>query len=306
MQGSTSSSHSDKLLNDDVLIVAQADLQGRIVDVNAELCSISGFSDEDLVGQSCHFLQHADMPAALFSDMNATLKTGRPWIGLVKHRCKHEGAFWIEAHVTPTYAHGEVDGFLYVGTHPNPQRVAAASSAYERYRQDKAGDLVIRQGEVVPARQSFDCRDLTISKRLLASFGLLLLMMILMGMLMMLGMHALWREMQSAGVADEVLQRAVDIMMRSRWQMLGLLGVFMASSGLLYFWLLQTATRPLNRVMYLCRQLASGNFNSAIGVTRNNEMGRLFQGLHCLQVTLRAGERLRRRPRADLGTEAQS
>lgn len=278
----------DKQLGEHAMIVIRTDLQGRIVEVNEMLSELSGFSTQELQGQPYAILHHQEMPSALNADLQATLKAGRPWIGVICQRCKDGGCFWIESHVTPSYADGEIDGYLHVGVPPSAQKVSQACADYERYRQDLRGDLVIRQGEVVPSRIPFDTRDLTIGKRLILCFGLLFSLALLMAMLMMLGLHALWRELQLAGVDAEVLARASEIITRSRWQMLVLLAVFAAGAVAMSFWLRQVTTRPLARAVYLFRQLASGNYHCAIGVTRNNEIGRLFQGLHCLQLMLRA------------------
>jgi len=278
----------EKQLGEQTMILMRTDQRGCIVAVSDGLCETSGFAADELLGQSACILLHPQMPAALHGDLMATLRAGRPWIGIVRQRCKDGGSYWVESHVTPTYCAGEVDGYLHMSVPPSPQRVRKASADYARYQLDRRGDLTIRQGEVVPSRQPFDTRDLTIGKRLLLCFGALFVLALMMGMLLMLGSHALWRELQSAGVDAAILQRATDIMARSRWQMLGLLSVFAVAGVLMHFWLQQVTTRPLERLAYLFRQIASGNYHCAIGVTRNNEIGRLFQDLHGLQVLLRA------------------
>jgi len=287
----------EKQLGEHAMILMRTDRHGRILEANEALCEISGFAAEELFGQSACILLHPDMPAALHGDLMATLRAGRPWIGIVRQRCKDGGHYWVESHVTPTYWAGEVDGYLHMSVQPSPQRVRQASADYARYQLDRRGDLAIRQGEVVPSRQPFDTRDLTIGKRLLLCFGALFVLALMMGMLLMLGTHALWRELQSAGANAEVLQHATDILARSRWQMLGLLVIFAVVAVVMYFWLRQVTTRPLERAAFLFRQLASGNYRCAIGVTRNNEVGRLFQGLHSLQVLLRAQGEMRREGR---------
>lgn len=278
----------EKQLGEHAMILMRTDLQGHIVEVNDSLCEISGFHKDELIGQPACTLLHADMPAALHTDLLATLRAGRPWISVVRQRCKDGKNFWVESHVTPAYAAGEVDGYLHVGVQPSPQSIRQACADYARYQLDQRGDLTIRQGEVVPSRQPFDTRDLTISNRIFLCFGALFILALMMAMLLMLGTHALWREMLNAGLDAETLQRATAIIERSRWQMLGLLAIFAAGSVFMCFWLRQVTTRPLERVAYLFRQIASGNYHCPIGVTRNNEVGRLFQGLHSLQLLLRA------------------
>lgn len=59
------------------------------------------------------------MPEAAFADMWATLKAGRPWVGMVKNRCKNGDHYWVEAHATPVFEQGKVAGYMSVHAGPN-------------------------------------------------------------------------------------------------------------------------------------------------------------------------------------------
>ncbi|WP_309145278.1 PAS domain-containing protein, partial [Klebsiella pneumoniae] len=54
-----------------------------------DFIKISGFTEEELLGQPHNIVRHPDMPPAAFEHMWSTLKSGRSWMGLVKNRCKN-------------------------------------------------------------------------------------------------------------------------------------------------------------------------------------------------------------------------
>ncbi|BEC34875.1 hypothetical protein VEE73_47260 (plasmid) [Escherichia coli] len=66
-----------------------------------DFIKISGFTEEELLGQPHNIVRHPDMPPAAFEHMWSTLKSGRSWMGLVKNRCKNGDHYWVSAYVTP-------------------------------------------------------------------------------------------------------------------------------------------------------------------------------------------------------------
>ncbi len=78
-------------LKDTTQIVSKTDLKGAITFVNTDFIDISGFAEEELIGQNHNMVRHPDMPPEAFADLWATVKTGKPWIGIVKNRCKNGG-----------------------------------------------------------------------------------------------------------------------------------------------------------------------------------------------------------------------
>ncbi|MFZ5466435.1 MAG: PAS domain-containing protein [Pseudomonadota bacterium] len=64
-------------------------MKGVITYVNEDFKKVSGFEDAELIGASHNVVRHPDMPPAAFADLWANLKAGKPWLGLVKNRCKN-------------------------------------------------------------------------------------------------------------------------------------------------------------------------------------------------------------------------
>lgn len=101
-------------LSDDQTIVSRTDTKGIIRYINRDFLLISGFTEAELLGQPHNIIRHPDMPEAAFADMWATLKAERPWVGLVKNRCKNGDHYWVEAHATPVFEQGKVAGYMSV------------------------------------------------------------------------------------------------------------------------------------------------------------------------------------------------
>ena len=70
-------------------IVTKTDLKGIITYANDAFVDMSGFSREELLGVNHNIVRHPDMPPTLFDDMWKTLRSDKPWQGLVKNRCKN-------------------------------------------------------------------------------------------------------------------------------------------------------------------------------------------------------------------------
>lgn len=90
----------------DANILSTTSPQSHITYVNPDFIKISGFTEEELLGQPHNIVRHPDMPPAAFEHMWSTLKSGRSWMGLVKNRCKNGDHYWVSAYVTPIAKNG--------------------------------------------------------------------------------------------------------------------------------------------------------------------------------------------------------
>lgn len=70
-------------------LISSTDLRGVIKHCNDAFVDISGFTREELIGQPHNLVRHPDMPAEVFATMWSYLKQGKPWMGIVKNRCKN-------------------------------------------------------------------------------------------------------------------------------------------------------------------------------------------------------------------------
>ncbi len=127
-------------------LVSKTDLKGAITYVNKEFIKISGFSEEELVGKNHNMVRHPDMPPEAFQDLWDTLKQGKPWVQMVKNRCKNGDYYWVVANVTPVYENGQIIEYMSVRAKPTREQIAAAEAAF---KQIKTGKLKLINGNAV-------------------------------------------------------------------------------------------------------------------------------------------------------------
>jgi aerotaxis receptor len=121
-------------LQEGAFIVTTTDLRGVITYVNEEFIRVSGFTQEELVGQPHNLVRHPDMPPAAFEDLWRTVKSGKGWQGMVKNRCKNGDFYWVDASVTPIVEKGQTVGYVSIRSKPSQAQIAEAERMYARAR----------------------------------------------------------------------------------------------------------------------------------------------------------------------------
>ena len=111
-------------------IVSTTDLKGITNYVNDDFLSIAGFSEDELLGKNHNVVRHPDMPPAAFKDLWDTIKADKPWMGIVKNRCKNGDHYWVDAFVTQIKENGQTIGYQSVRLKPNRQHVDTAEKLY--------------------------------------------------------------------------------------------------------------------------------------------------------------------------------
>ena len=120
-----------------VKLISSTDVAGIITHCNDAFIRISGYSREELLGQPHNIVRHPDMPKEAFEVMWNHLKSGRPWMGLVKNRCKNGDHYWVSAYVTPVTEKGKVVGYESVRSCPSREEVDRAERLYSRLREKR-------------------------------------------------------------------------------------------------------------------------------------------------------------------------
>jgi aerotaxis receptor len=121
----------------DQFIISSTNLKGSITRVNDYFVEMSGFTEQELVGKNHNIVRHPDMPPEAFADLWSTLKANKPWMGMVKNRCKNGDHYWVDAYVTPLTEHGQVIGYESVRTKPEHADVKRADTLYQRIKNGK-------------------------------------------------------------------------------------------------------------------------------------------------------------------------
>ncbi|WP_417543359.1 PAS domain-containing methyl-accepting chemotaxis protein [Marinobacter sp.] len=119
-------------------LITTTDLKGVITYCNDEFTEISGFPEDELIGQAHNIIRHPDMPQAVFRDMWQYLGAGKAWMGVVKNRAKSGDHYWVSAYVTPIRENGQIVGYESVRVEPAREDVARAETLYARISADKS------------------------------------------------------------------------------------------------------------------------------------------------------------------------
>ncbi|MBN8487937.1 MAG: PAS domain S-box protein, partial [Burkholderiales bacterium] len=82
-------------------IVSVADLQGTIVYANERFCQISGYSRDELIGQSHRLLKSGCHEPAFYEDLWRTIAGGEVWHGELTNRRKDGSLYWVQSTIVP-------------------------------------------------------------------------------------------------------------------------------------------------------------------------------------------------------------
>ncbi|MDB6074566.1 MAG: sensor hybrid histidine kinase [Verrucomicrobiaceae bacterium] len=113
---------------DDHAVIAVVDKKGVILKVNDNLCALSKYSREELVGRDYRMLNWEPASEEHSSAVWETVEAGKVWKGDVKVQAKDGGYFWVEMTL---FGYGSDEG------HP-PKYVVIWSDISERKRAEQA------------------------------------------------------------------------------------------------------------------------------------------------------------------------
>ena len=77
------------------------DTQGTIIECNDAFVEVSGFEKHELIDSLTIWQGILICHQKRIKKMWHYLKAGKPWMGLVKNRCKNGDFYWVDAYVTP-------------------------------------------------------------------------------------------------------------------------------------------------------------------------------------------------------------
>jgi len=118
-------------------ILSTTDLKGAVTYINDDFVEVSGFNEDELLGRNHNIVRHPEMPPAAFADLWGHMKSGRPWMGMVKNRRKNGDHYWVDAYVTPIAEDGKVVEYQSVRTLPDRRHVERAERLYARLLQGR-------------------------------------------------------------------------------------------------------------------------------------------------------------------------
>ncbi len=276
-------------MRDGEFLVSRTTAKGVITYINEPFVRMSGFTEQELVGQAHNIIRHPDMPQEAFRDFWDTLRQERPWSGIVKNRSKDGSYYWVYANATPVRDQGKITGHMSVRSKPSREQIQAAETLYRQMREGTAKVRIVA-GEVVAENLAGSLgeklRHLSLKTRI-AAFGLLPLLMM-------------------AGSAGLMMQGQSSLALAG----MGMSACLAAVMGRLLY---RGIRQPVDSLIHHLEKMAQGDYTSQITVHRHDEIGKLTEALKSMQI--RAGidftetkrmnvENLRVRNALDIATSA--
>ena len=253
-------------------IVSKTTPKGVITYVNRDFVEISGFTEQELIGQAHNIVRHPDMPQAAFEDLWRTVQQGKPWRGIVKNRCKNGDYYWVEANVTPIWENGRVVEYMSVRSKPTTEQIRQAEALYTQLN---AGN----SPQVSPVQAA---------KTALVNIGITtkaLLMLAVVALCFMVGVG--YSLNQLTMLTEVVGADQAQALSEYRSSLYGGYLFSFAAVVIGVMWFLKIAI--LNHFDWIkdtLIKMSCGDFSTHINIQRQDEIGCIMQSLQCMQVRL--------------------
>ncbi|EMN31406.1 PAS domain S-box protein [Leptospira interrogans serovar Icterohaemorrhagiae str. Verdun HP] len=109
-------------------------MKGRISYVSQDFANISGFSEEEMLGEPHNLIRHPDVPSEIFREMWETIQDGNPWSGIIKNRAKSGDYYWVDATVTPVMNEGVISGYMSVRKKATEDQIRRAEILFSQLK----------------------------------------------------------------------------------------------------------------------------------------------------------------------------
>jgi PAS domain S-box-containing protein len=88
------------------------DLTGKITFVNPKFTELTGYTEEEAIGQNPRILKSGKTPASTFKSMWRSISAGKSWTGHLINRRKNGELFHEKAHLSPLFEESKHIGYL--------------------------------------------------------------------------------------------------------------------------------------------------------------------------------------------------
>ena len=102
---------------DQAAIVAITSLDGKMLYVNGKFSEVSGFSEEEILGQNHRVLNSGYHPPAFFEDLWKKVSSGAVWRGVMRNRARDGSLYWVDTTIVPLLNQaGECERYLAISS----------------------------------------------------------------------------------------------------------------------------------------------------------------------------------------------
>ena len=82
-------------------IISVTDAQGTILKANKMFCVVSGYQEQELIGNNHRILKSGEHFREFYNDLWQTIAGGRSWHGEICNRRKNGSLYWVSSSITP-------------------------------------------------------------------------------------------------------------------------------------------------------------------------------------------------------------
>ncbi|SEQ94799.1 aerotaxis receptor [Nitrosomonas sp. Nm51] len=245
-------------------LISKTDPKGRITFVNDAFVQVSGFSREELHGKAHNIVRHPDMPEEAFDDLWKTIKSGKPWTGVIKNRCKNGDYYWVEANVSPLREGNQITGYISIRNKPTSEQIKSAEALFCDIKAEKA---VLKEGRIVKkgiAGKLTGMMNPSVKAKLSLAFAIPCMTLLLAVTGAVIGLAAQY----PTGYATTI-------------------GFGFLVSVILGYYSVSSISRPLKDLSDAIIRAASGDFSPLNYPPANGELGRLQELLKLMNRNMR-------------------
>lgn len=129
------------------IIVSKTDPKGHITYANDVFVRVSGFREDELLGQPHNIIRHPDMPHSVFKLLWDKIEAGEEIFAYVINLAKNGDHYWVLAHVTPSFnKNGVIDSYHSNRRKPDAEQVAQIEPLYHELRRIESNATRFKDG----------------------------------------------------------------------------------------------------------------------------------------------------------------
>ncbi len=132
------------------VIFSKTNLKGEITDVSIAFCKISGYKEDELIGESHNIVRHPDMSKETFAIIWKSLKREIPIIKEIKNLKPNGTYYWLESKLAPDYdSKGKLIGYSSISQDITSQKKV---EALNKDIEDTQKEVIFTMGSIGESR----------------------------------------------------------------------------------------------------------------------------------------------------------
>lgn len=120
---------------DEYVIIMKVDISKKIVHVSKELCRVSGYNRDELIGQNPSTFKSGQMKEEIYKNLWNKITNGQVWIGDLENKSKNGNFFWLKTTIIPNYTDNNIDSYTSVSENITDKKIIEKISETDKLTQ---------------------------------------------------------------------------------------------------------------------------------------------------------------------------